>query len=340
MVQSVEQRSTDPAASLAQYFTVLSKRNGEVTKISARRTFSRSAPACTCPRAGGRRAFLRAAPDRDAACALCTLGSDLKPAVELSVECFFNGGTRIACTTVGEPVEIKAPPPVEGEEEEAAAEDEETTPEEKLSRLVDRTIENVNQVVGPALQGIHASATIECDEALKGLASAPTILSSLALAEAGAANRAEPLYLFVAKANAELIEKGKAALGGGHLVEVPSAEQLLNEEEKPAPADVQEEPAGAEEGEEGEKEFVPRGLPVKLPVVMVPAISCAQDAARRVSIKQVRLMARHLVVANALCACVLCPAASSCLPLSFLPLTTCCSLPAWGMRHRRGGLPA
>ena len=257
--QAVEQRSTDPAASLAQYFTVLSKRNGEVTKISARRTFS----------------------------------SDLKPAVELSVECFFNGGTRIACTTVGEPVEIKAPPPVEGEEEEAAAEDEETTPEEKLSRLVDRTIENVNQVVGPALQGIHASATIECDEALKGLASAPTILSSLALAEAGAANRAEPLYLFVAKANAELIEKGKAALGGGHLVEVPSAEQLLNEEEKPAPADVQEEPAGAEEGEEGEKEFVPRGLPVKLPVVMVPAISCAQDAARRVSIKQVWLMTKR-----------------------------------------------
>ena len=32
-------------------YTVLSKRNGEVTKISARRTFSRSAPACTCPRA-------------------------------------------------------------------------------------------------------------------------------------------------------------------------------------------------------------------------------------------------------------------------------------------------
>ncbi len=250
----------------------------------------------------------------------CALRSDLKPAVELSVECFFNGGTRIACTTVGEPVEIKAPPPAEGEEEdEAAAEDEGTTPEEKLSRLVDRTIENVNQVVGPALEGIHASATIECDEALKGLASAPTILSSLALAEAGAANRAEPLYLFVAKANAELIEKGKVALGGGHLVETPSADQLLNEEEKPAPADVQEEPAGAEEGEEGEKQFVPSGLPVKLPVVMVPALSCAQDAARRVSIKQVRLLARQLGVANTLSACVLCPGASGRVPTSQLP---------------------
>jgi hypothetical protein len=44
VVQAVEQRSTDPAASLAQYFTMLSKRNGEVTKISARRTFNRSAP--------------------------------------------------------------------------------------------------------------------------------------------------------------------------------------------------------------------------------------------------------------------------------------------------------
>ena len=230
----------------------------------------------------------------------CAMGSDLKPAVELSVECFYNGGTRIACTTVGEPVEIKAPPPAGGEEEEAAAEDEEATPEERLSVLVDKTIENVNEVVGPALQGIHASATIECDEALKGLPSAPTILSSLALAEAGAANREEPLYLFVARANAELIEKGKDALGGGHLVEVPSAEQLLNEEEKPAPADAQQEPAGAEEGEEGEKEFVPSGLPVKLPVVMVPALSCAPDAGRRVGIKQVRLLARLLGVTNAL----------------------------------------
>lgn len=41
-MQAVEQRSSDPAASLAQYFTMLSKRNGEVTKISARRTFNRS----------------------------------------------------------------------------------------------------------------------------------------------------------------------------------------------------------------------------------------------------------------------------------------------------------
>ena len=40
-VQAVEQRSTDPAASLAQYFTLLSKRNGEVTRIVARRTLNR-----------------------------------------------------------------------------------------------------------------------------------------------------------------------------------------------------------------------------------------------------------------------------------------------------------
>jgi hypothetical protein len=76
------------------------------------------------------------------------LCSDLKPAVELSVECFFNGGTRIACTTVGEPVQLRAPPLAEGDEEEGAAEDDGASPEERLSQLVDRTIENVNTVVG------------------------------------------------------------------------------------------------------------------------------------------------------------------------------------------------
>jgi hypothetical protein len=218
--------------------------------------------------------------------------SDLKPAVELSVECFFNGGTRIACTTVGEPVQLRAPPLAEGDEEEGAAEDDGASPEERLSQLVDRTIENVNTVVGPALQGMHASATIECDDALKRLHSAPTILASLALAEAGAASRDEPLYVFVARANANLISKGGMALGGGHLVEVPSPDQLLNEEEKPAPAEVQHEPAGAE-GEEGEREFVPRGQGVKLPVIMVPALaSVVEGQNRRCCIKQVRAVAR------------------------------------------------
>jgi hypothetical protein len=228
--------------------------------------------------------------------------SDLKPAVELSVECFFNGGTRIACTTVGEPVQLRAPPLAEGDEEEGAAQDDGASPEERLSQLVDRTIENVNTVVGPALQGMHASATIECDDALKGLHSAPTILASLALAEAGAASRDEPLYVLVARANANLISKGRMALGGGHLVEVPSPDQLLNEEEKPAPAEVQQEPAGAE-GEEGEREFVPRGQGVKLPVIMVPALASVDEGQnRRCCIKQVRLV--PLRVCPAPCALV------------------------------------
>ncbi len=162
--------------------------------------------------------------------------------------------------------------------------------------------------MGPALQGLHASATIECDDALKGLGSAPTILASLALAEAGAASRDEPLYVFVARANASLISKGGMALGGGHLVEVPSAHQLLNEEEKPAPAEVQQEPGGAE-GEEGEREFVPRGEGVKLPVIMVPALASVDERQnRRCSIKQVR---RMLLPVSCRCASALRPASSS-----------------------------
>jgi hypothetical protein len=57
VVQAVEQRSTDPAASLAQYFTMLSKRNGEVAKISARRTFNRSAPVSLLPTSQEKRAL-------------------------------------------------------------------------------------------------------------------------------------------------------------------------------------------------------------------------------------------------------------------------------------------
>jgi len=49
-LQAVEQRSADPAASLAQYFSLLSKRNGELTKISARRVLNRCALPLTLPR--------------------------------------------------------------------------------------------------------------------------------------------------------------------------------------------------------------------------------------------------------------------------------------------------
>ena len=236
---AVEQRSTDPAASLAQYFTSLSKRNGEVTKISAR---------------------------------MCYNG-DFMPAVELSVECFFNGGTRIACITMGEPITIiEKPVPEEGEEQEE--ETMEGTPEEMRLKRVQQTIEHVNEVVGPALVGLQAKDIVECDEVLKSVPSAPTILTSLALAEAGACMKDEPLYAFVAKAVEHLKSKFAKALGGGHQVEVPSAHQLLNDEETPLPAEQQAEPSGGIEVEQSERPFEPQGLPVKMPVVMVPAIAC------------------------------------------------------------------
>jgi hypothetical protein len=237
--QAVEQRSTDPAASLAQYFTSLSKRNGEVTKISARMCYN----------------------------------SDFMPAVELSVECFFNGGTRIACITMGEPVTIEKPVPEDSQEKEE--EPMEGTPEEMRLIRVQRTIEHVNEVVGPALVGVQVKDIVACDEVLKCVPSAPTILTSLALAEAGACMKDEPLYAFVAKAVEHLKSKFEISLGGGHQVEVPSAHQLLNDEETPLPAEQQAEPSrGGIEVEQSDRPFEPQGLPVKMPVVMVPAIAC------------------------------------------------------------------
>ena len=238
--QAVEQRSTDPAASLAQYFTSLSKRNGEVTKISARMCYN----------------------------------SEFMPAVELSVECCFNGGTRIACITMGEPVTIEKPVPEEGEEKEEEEGPMEGTPEEKRLKRVQRTIEHVNELVGPVMVGLQAKDIVACDEVLKCVPSAPTILTSLALAEAGACMKDEPLYAFVAKAVEHLKSKFETALGGGHQVEVPSAHQLLNDEETPLPAEQQAEPSGGIEVEQSERPFEPQGLPVKMPVVMVPAIAC------------------------------------------------------------------
>jgi len=259
----VEKRSVDPAASLAQYFSLLSKRNGELTKISARRV----------------------------------LNSEAKLAVEVSVECFFNGGTRTACTTIGEPVHIQAPALAEGEEEVA---EEEGTPDEQLKKLVDSTIENLNTVVGPALVGIHATATRDCDYALKALPSAPAILASLAVAEAGAHMKQLPVYLFVAQAVEELLKQGETALGGGHLAEVPSADQMLNEEERPSPDAPEPEPAGGEEGEEDEEKFVPQGLPLTLPVVMLPAFSCGPtlDPASKVRMRKFWIMTKRDAALN------------------------------------------
>jgi len=231
---------------------------------------------------------------------VCPMCSDLKPAVELRVECFYNGGTRTACITMGEPDTVAAPNASEGTEGEEAApeEEEDATPEGKHERLVASTIKSLNEVVGPALLGVHAASTRECDDVLDNLPSAPTILSSLALAEAGACMKDEPLYLFVAKAVDALLKQGQIALGGGHLVEAPSADQLLNEEEKPAPAAPEAEPAGDEEGEgegEGEKAFVPSGIAVKLPCVMLPAFSCgpAVHAESKVRMKRFWLMTRR-----------------------------------------------
>ena len=219
----------------------------------------------------------------------------MKPAVELKVECFYNGGARTACITMGEPVTVEAPAAAEGDEEEAAQEEEEQTPEEKHEGLVALTIKALNEVVGPAIAGIHAASTRECDDVLASLPSAPTILTSLALAEAGAYMRDEPLYLFVAKAVDELLKLGQVALGGGHLVETPSEDQLRDEDEKPAPAEPAPEPAGDEDGEEGEKPFVPKGVGVTLPCVMVPALACGTAAHPecKVRIKRFWLMTRR-----------------------------------------------
>lgn len=84
--QAVERKEKDPAASLAKFFSQYSRRNGEITNISAR----------------------------------TVMNLDLQPVLEVTVECFKNGGTQVAATTVGL-LAIPAPPPVEGEE---AAEEE------------------------------------------------------------------------------------------------------------------------------------------------------------------------------------------------------------------------
>lgn len=228
---------------------------------------------------------------------VCCLRSDLKPAVELKVECFYNGGVRTGCITVGEPVTVQAPPvAADGDEDEPAPEEEEEqTPEGKHERLVMSTIKHLNEVVGPALTGVHAASTRECDDLLINLPSAPTILTSLALAEAGAYMKDEPLYLFVAKAVDELLKQGRIALGGGHLVETPSEDQLVNDDERPAPAETEAEPAGNEDGEEGEKPFVPKGIGMTLPCVMLPAVSCGAHAGStcKVRIKRFWLMTKR-----------------------------------------------
>jgi hypothetical protein len=69
--------------------------------------------------------------------------------------------------------------------------------------------------------------------------------------------------------------------GGGHLVAVPSADDLVLEDEKPAPAVTDAEPAGGAEGAEGEEQeggaVAANGQPVKLPVVLLPAFACGPD---------------------------------------------------------------
>ena len=227
-----------------------------------------------------------------------TLRSDLKPAVEIKVEVFFNGGTRVACVTMGEPATAPQAPPAEGEGEEAPGDAEEAgTPEQQHAQNVDATIKYINEVVGPSVEGIAAKSTRELDDKLKELPAAPTTLTSLALAEAGAFCVEEPLFLFVAKAVQELLQQGEVALGGGHLVDVPSAKQLELDDEKPAPAAPDAEPAGSVEGEgEAEKPFVPQGLPVRLPALLFPAFSVGptvDGAESKVRFKKLWLMSPH-----------------------------------------------
>jgi hypothetical protein len=113
--QAVERKEKDPAASLAKFFSQYSRRNGEITNISAR----------------------------------TVMNLDLQPVLEVTVECFKNGGTQVAATAVGL---IATPAPVEGEE--AAAAGETKGGEEELQALAER----INTKVRAALVGSNVRA--------------------------------------------------------------------------------------------------------------------------------------------------------------------------------------
>ena len=117
--QAVEKKEKDPAASLAKFFSQYSRRNGEITNISAR----------------------------------TVMNLELQPVLEVTVECFKNGGTQVAATAVGL-IATPTPPPAEGEL--AAAEGEQKDVEAELQALAER----INTDVRAALVGSNVRAVL------------------------------------------------------------------------------------------------------------------------------------------------------------------------------------
>ncbi|KAJ1495509.1 hypothetical protein T484DRAFT_1875957 [Baffinella frigidus] len=174
--QAVERKEKDPAASLAKFFSQYSRRNGEITNISAR----------------------------------TVMNLDLQPVLEVTVECFKNGGTQVAATTVGL-LAIPAPPPVEGEE---AAEEEgvKLEGEAALQALAER----INTDVRAALLGSNVRTMRENDDTIRDLAdSVPPGLVSVALAEGAAAMVEKPLWLHMAETVKAMSEEHSDHIGGG-----------------------------------------------------------------------------------------------------------------------------
>jgi hypothetical protein len=139
--RAVERRDKDPAASLANFFSKCSRRNGEIMNVTAR----------------------------------TVMDLDLEPILEVIVECFENGGTKVASTSVGF-VEFSAPVPAEGDAEVADAE--QPSRQDTMKMLAER----INADSRAALLGKNVRSVRENDEALRDISeSVPPGLLSLAL---------------------------------------------------------------------------------------------------------------------------------------------------------------
>jgi len=180
--KAVEGRSRDPAASLSFYFQKRSKRNGEIKSMKARTIYD----------------------------------PNMRPVLEITTKCVFNGGERLGSTAVG-PVQVPPPPaPEEGEE---PPEDTPEAQEERLNAAYEAAIELINGELGKALVGQHAKKVLEVDDKISLNTvlheNAPKLMISLAAAEAGATLSEEPLHLFISRFNKEMLDTAAGNVGGG-----------------------------------------------------------------------------------------------------------------------------
>uniref|UniRef100_A0A7S0HG12 phosphopyruvate hydratase n=2 Tax=Hanusia phi TaxID=3032 RepID=A0A7S0HG12_9CRYP len=106
--QAVAARSKDPAASLACFFSKLSKRNGEIVSLKASRV----------------------------------MNQQLEQAIKLTIEVFYNNETRKIATVVGEMTFLRSKEEAPNQEE-----DEQESPEEACRKIVDRINGEISQAL-------------------------------------------------------------------------------------------------------------------------------------------------------------------------------------------------